>query len=54
MYELFKTVLILSLFGFGITAILLCLKPVTAKKVSGKMAVLCMGSGTALHADTRI
>ena len=32
MFELFKTVLILSLFGFGITAILLCLKPITAKK----------------------
>lgn len=36
MYELFKTVLILSLFGFGITAILLCLKPVTAKKFPAK------------------
>ena len=32
MYEVFKTVLILSLFGFGITALLLCLKPITAKK----------------------
>ena len=32
MYELFKTVVILSLFGFGITAALLCVKPVTAKK----------------------
>lgn len=32
MSELFKTVLILSLFGFVITAVLLCLKPVTAKK----------------------
>lgn len=32
MYELFKTVLILSMFGFGITAILLCIKPITAKK----------------------
>jgi len=32
MSELFKTVLILSLFGFGITTLLLCLKPVTAKK----------------------
>ena len=32
MYEIFKTVLILSLFGFGITALLLCLKPITAKK----------------------
>lgn len=36
MYELFKTVLLLSLFGFGITAILLCLKPVTAKKFPAK------------------
>ncbi len=32
MLEIFKTVLILSLFGFGLTAILLCLKPITAKK----------------------
>ncbi len=32
MLELFKTALILSLFGFVITALLLCLKPVTAKK----------------------
>lgn len=32
MTEIFKTVLILSIFGFGITAILLCLKPLTAKK----------------------
>lgn len=32
MSELFKTVLTLSLFGFGITALLLCLKPITAKK----------------------
>mgnify|MGYP005760209041 FL=1 len=36
MYELFKTVLLLSLFGFGITAILLCLKPITAKKLPAK------------------
>lgn len=36
MYELFKTVLILSLFGFGITAVLLCLKPITAKKFPAK------------------
>jgi len=32
MSELFKTVLTLSIFGFGITAILLCLKPITVKK----------------------
>ncbi|MBQ8525659.1 MAG: M56 family metallopeptidase [Clostridia bacterium] len=32
MYEIFKTVLILSLFGFCIIAVLLCLKPITAKK----------------------
>ncbi len=31
MYEIFKTVLILSTFGFAITALLLCLKPFTAK-----------------------
>lgn len=36
MFELFKTVLILSLFGFGITAVLLCLKPITAKKFPAK------------------
>lgn len=36
MLELFKTVLILSLFGFGITALLLCLKPITAKKFPAK------------------
>ena len=36
MSELFETVLILSLFGFGITAILLCLKPITTKKFSAK------------------
>ena len=32
MFEIFKTVLILSLFGFMITIILLCLKPITTKK----------------------
>ena len=32
MYELFKTVLILSVFGFFMTALLLIFKPVTAKK----------------------
>lgn len=32
MSEIFKTILILSIFGFGITALLLCLKPITAKK----------------------
>lgn len=32
MSELFKTVLSLSLFGFVITAVLLCLKPFTAKR----------------------
>lgn len=36
MFEFFKTVLILSLFGFGITALLLCLKPITAKKFPAK------------------
>ena len=36
MRELFETVLILSLFGFGITAILLCLKPITTKKFPAK------------------
>ena len=36
MSELFETVLILSLFGFGITTILLCLKPITAKKFPAK------------------
>ncbi len=36
MFELFKTVLILSLFGFGITALLLFLKPITAKKFPAK------------------
>ncbi len=36
MFELFKTVLILSMFGFVITSVLLCLKPVTAKKFPAK------------------
>lgn len=36
MSELFETVLILSLFGFGITAVLLCLKPITTKKFPAK------------------
>ena len=36
MYDVFKTVLILSLFGFGITAALLILKPITAKKLPAK------------------
>ena len=36
MFELFKTVLILSIFGFGITALLLCLKPITANKFPAK------------------
>lgn len=36
MTELFETVLILSLLGFGITAILLCLKPITTKKFPAK------------------
>lgn len=34
MSEMFKTILILSLFGSGITALLLCLKPITAKRFS--------------------
>lgn len=34
--EIFKTVLILSILGFGLTALLLCLKPITAKKFSAK------------------
>lgn len=33
MYDAFKTVLILSQFGFGITTLLLLLKPVTAKRL---------------------
>ena len=32
MSEIFETVLILSLFGFGITAVLLFLKPITSKR----------------------
>lgn len=36
MSELFETVLILSLLGFGITTVLLCLKPVTTKKFPAK------------------
>lgn len=36
MSELFETVLILSLFGFGVTSILLCLKPITTKKFPAK------------------
>lgn len=36
MLETFKTVLMLSLLGGGITAILLLLKPVTAKRLSAK------------------
>ena len=34
--RLFKTVLILSLFGFGITALLLLLKPITAKRLPAR------------------
>ncbi len=36
MIELFKTVCILSALGFGITALLLCLKPITGKNFSAK------------------
>lgn len=36
MAELFKTVLILSLFGFGLIALLLCLKPITVKRFPAK------------------
>ena len=36
MQDILKTVLILSLFGFGITALLLLLKPLTAKKLPAK------------------
>ena len=36
MYDIFKTVLILSLFGFGITALLLLLKPITAKRLPAR------------------
>ena len=36
MSKLFETVLILSLFGFGVTSVLLCLKPITTKKFPAK------------------
>lgn len=36
MFDVFKTVLILSLFGFGITALLLLLKPITAKRLPAR------------------
>lgn len=36
MTDIFKTVLILSLLGSGLTALLLCLKPVSAKKFPAK------------------
>lgn len=36
MYEMFETVLFLSIFGFCVTAVLLLLKPVTSKKFSAK------------------
>lgn len=36
MFEIFKTILVLSGFGFGFTAILLCLKPITAKRLPAK------------------
>lgn len=36
MYDVFKTVLILSLFGFGLTALLLLLKPITSKKLPAR------------------
>ena len=36
MYDIFKTVLVLSLFGFGITAVLLVLNPITAKKLPAR------------------
>ena len=36
MSRIFETVLILSMFGFCITAILLCLKPITTKKFPAK------------------
>ncbi len=36
MYNIFKTALILSVFGFVITALLLLLKPVTAKRLPAK------------------
>lgn len=36
LYDIFKTVLVLSLFGFEITAVLLVLKPITAKKLPAR------------------
>ena len=36
MYDVFKTVIILSLFGFGITALLLLLNPITAKRLPAR------------------
>ncbi len=36
MRDLFETVLILSAIGFALTAVLLCLKPITVKKFSAK------------------
>ena len=36
MCTLFETVLVLSFLGFGVTALLLCLKPVTSKKFPAK------------------
>ncbi|MDO5396603.1 MAG: M56 family metallopeptidase [bacterium] len=36
MFEIFKTILILSGLGFGLTAVLLCLKPITAKRLPAK------------------
>lgn len=36
MFEIFKTILMLSLLGGGITALLLLLKPITAKRLSAK------------------
>jgi len=36
MFEIFKTILMLSLLGGGMTALLLLLKPITAKRLSAK------------------
>ena len=36
MYELFKTLFILSLFGSCLTVLLFILKPITAKRLSAK------------------
>ena len=36
LYNVFKTVFILSMFGFGITTLLLLLKPVTAKRLPAR------------------